>query len=141
MSDDKQPQRKHDTNPGTTPGEGARRSPRLQHEMLVSVMSPASDVDRRSFSGWGTNLSIGGVFINAPDAAVKAAKEGAGVDVLLQLPGQPECKLKGRIAWARPNGPGVAEPGMGVEFTSVDDASRELIGRMMARLAADLTGA
>jgi uncharacterized protein (TIGR02266 family) len=129
MSDAKQPEKK--------PGEEGRRSPRLQHEMLVSVLSPG----KSSFSGWGTNLSVGGVFVNAPDAAVQAAKEGAGVDVLLQLPGQPECKLKGRIAWARPNGPGVAEPGMGVEFTSVDDASRELIGRMMARLAADLTGA
>ena len=131
MSDVKQPEKK--------PGEGARRSPRLQHEMLVSVMSAATDPDRRSFSGWGTNLSAGGVFVNAPDVAVKAAKEGAGVDVLLQLPGQPECKLKGRIAWARPNGPGVAEPGMGIEFTAPDDAARELIGRMMARLAADLS--
>ena len=140
MSDDKQPQKSPDTKADTKPGEGGRRSPRLQHEMLVSVMSPASEADRHSFSGWGTNLSIGGVFVNAPDAAVKAAKEGVSVDVLLQLPGQPECKLKGRIAWARPNGPGVAEPGMGVEFTALDDASRELIGRMMARLAADLTG-
>ena len=118
------------------PGEEGRRSPRLQHEMLVSVLSVGS-----SFSGWGTNLSDGGVFVNAPDAAVKAAKEGAGVDVLLQLPGQPECKLKGRIAWARPNGPGVAEPGMGIEFTAPDEASQELIGRMMLRLSADLTGA
>ena len=94
---------------------------------------------KSGFSGWGTNLSIGGVFVNAPDAAVAAAKEGAGVDVILQLPGQPECKLKGRIAWARPNGPGVAEPGMGIEFTAPDEASQELIGRMMARLAADLS--
>ena len=135
-SDGKQPQTKSDGKPDSKPGEEGRRSPRLQHEMLVSVLSPG----KSSFSGWGTNLSIGGVFVNAPDAAVKAAKEGLGVDVLLQLPGQPECKLKGRIAWARPNGPGVAEPGMGVEFTAVDEASRELIGRMMARLAADLTG-
>lgn len=141
MSEEKSDGKKPPTKPDAKPGEEGRRSPRLQHEMLVSVMSPASDSDRRSFSGWGTNLSVGGVFVNAPDAAVKAAKEGAGVDVLLQLPGQPECKLKGRIAWARPNGPGVAEPGMGVEFTAVDDASRELIVRMMARLAADLTGA
>jgi uncharacterized protein (TIGR02266 family) len=128
MSDAQQPKK---------PGEEGRRSPRLQHEMLVSVLS----VGKSSFSGWGTNLSVGGVFVNAPDAAVKAAKEGSGVDVILQLPGQPECKLKGRIAWARPNGPGVAEPGMGIEFTAPDAASLELINRMMARLAADLTGA
>ena len=113
--------------------EGGRRNPRLQHEMLVSITS-----EQGTFSGWGTNLSIGGVFVNAPDAAVAAAKAGSGVDILLQLPGQPECKLKGRIAWARANGPGVAEPGMGVEFVEPDAAMRELIGRMMQRLSADL---
>ena len=113
--------------------EGGRRNPRLQHEMLVSVTS-----EQGVFSGWGTNLSVGGVFVNAPDAAVAAAKAGAGVDILLQLPGQPECKLKGRIAWARANGPGVAEPGMGVEFVEPDAATRELIVRMMSRLSADL---
>lgn len=129
MSDEIKPQ------PEKKPGEEGRRSPRLQHEMLVSVLSAG----KSSFSGWGTNLSIGGVFVNAPDAAVTAAKEGLGVDVLLQLPGQPECKLKGRIAWARPTAPGVAEPGMGIEFIAVDEAARELIIRMMARLAADLS--
>ena len=128
MSDETKPQ------PEKKAGEEGRRNPRLQHEMLVSVLSPG----KSSFSGWGTNLSSGGVFVNAPDAAVAAAKAGAGVDILLQLPGQPECKLKGRIAWARANGPGVAEPGMGVEFVEPDAATRELIVRMMSRLSADL---
>lgn len=116
-----------------TVAEGGRKNPRLQHEVLVSITS-----SQGTFSGWGTNLSAGGVFVNAPDAAVATAKAGAGVDLLLQLPGQAECKLKGRIAWARANGPEVAEPGMGIEFVEPDAATRELIVRMMARLAADL---
>jgi uncharacterized protein (TIGR02266 family) len=124
------------TVPDKKSSDGGRRSPRLQHEMLVSVLSPG----KASFSGWGTNLSVGGVFVNAPDVAIRAAQEGATVGVLLQLPGQAECKLKGRIAWARPNGPGVAEPGMGIEFLSPDDEAKALIGTMMARLSADLTG-
>ena len=117
-------------------GQGGRRNPRLKHEMLVSVTSPQG-----AFSGWGTNLSVGGVFVNAPDAAIAAARAGAGVDILLQLPGQPECKLKGRIAWAQANGPGVAEPGMGVQFIDPDAETRALIGRMMDRLSADLASA
>ena len=117
-------------------GQGGRRNPRLQHEMLVQVTSPQG-----IYSGWGTNLSVGGVFVNAPDTAIVAAPAGAAVDILLQLPGQPECKLKGRIAWARANGPGVAEPGMGVEFLDPDAETRALIGRMMDRLSADLASA
>jgi uncharacterized protein (TIGR02266 family) len=102
----------------------------LQHEVLVSVTSAAG-----VFSGWGTNLSLGGVFVNAPSGA----PQGAPVDVLLQLPGQPECKLKGRVAWARASGPGVDEPGIGIQFIDPDDETRARIAAMVARLTQDLT--
>lgn len=109
-----------------------RRSYRLEHEMLVSVSSPQG-----TFSGWGTNLSVGGVFVNAPASAVAQAQAGSGVDVLLQLPGQPGCKLKGRIAWA--SAAGATESGMGIEFVAPDDSTRARIGELMERLRADLT--
>ncbi len=112
-----------------TPGADTRKSPRLQHEVLVSVTSPG-----HVFSGWGTNLSLGGVFVNAP----AGAPQGTAVDVLLQLPGQPECKLKGRVAWARATGPGVDEPGIGIQFLEPDDETKARIKAMVERLTVDL---
>ena len=90
-----------------------------------------------TFSGWGTNLSVGGVFVNSQHAA----PVGSRVQILLQLPGHSECKLAGRVAWAQPSGPGVDEPGMGVEFLDVDDKTRELVGKMVEKLSQDLSRA
>lgn len=108
-----------------------RRAPRLRHEVMVQVTSDAG-----SFTGWGTNLSLGGVFVNAQSVL----PAGAHVDVLLQLPGQGECKLRGRVAWAAEPGPGVDEPGMGIQFVEANEETRQLVGDMVARLSHDLTG-
>ena len=110
-------------------GEDTRRSPRLQHEVLVSVKSADGN-----FSGWGTNLSLGGVFVNAP----AVAPHGAQVEVVLQLPGQPQCNLKGRVAWGRATGPGVDEPGFGIEFLEQDNEMKSRIAAMVERLTVDL---
>ena len=109
-----------------------RRSNRVHHEVLVGVTS-----DQGVFSGWGTNLSMGGVFVNS---ALSPAP-GTNVEVLLQLPGHPECKLRGRVAWAQPTGPGVDEPGMGIEFLDPDEETKALVGKMVDKLAADLSRA
>ena len=44
----------------------------------------------------------------------------------------------GRVAWAQPSGPGVDEPGMGIEFLEVDDETRTLVGQMVEKLSQDL---
>jgi uncharacterized protein (TIGR02266 family) len=106
-----------------------RRSPRLQHEVLVSLTSTGG-----VFSGWGTNLSNGGVFVNAP----AVLPQSTPVDVLLQLPGQSECKLKGRVAWTRASGPGVDEPGIGIQFVDPDEETKARIEAMVVRLTTDL---
>lgn len=113
-------------------GNEGRKNPRLHHEMMVSVSSADG-----SFSGWGTNLSTGGVFVNAPGEP-KGARMGAAVEILLQLPGQPECKLKGKVVWAKEQGPEVDEPGVGIQFLEVDDATRARIAELMLRLGHDL---
>jgi uncharacterized protein (TIGR02266 family) len=89
---------------------------------------------RGALTGWGTNLSATGVFMNTqnPSAA------GDEVSVLLQLPGIPECKLRGRVAWAKPPGPEVEQPGMGIEFLETDDATRQILAEMVERLRKDL---
>ena len=109
-----------------------RRSARVHHEVMVGVSS-----EEGTFSGWGTNLSVGGVFVNSHHAP----PVGTPVNVLLQLPGHSECKLTGRVAWTQASGPGVDEPGMGIEFLQVDADTRELVGRMVEKLSQDLARA
>ena len=114
------------------PGSPTRRNARVHHEVMVGVTSAEG-----SFSGWGTNLSVGGVFVNSQHTP----KIGTRVNVLLQLPGIAECKLKGRVAWAKASGPGVDEPGMGIEFLETDEETRALVGKMVEKLSQDLTRA
>ena len=106
------------------------RPPRLQHEVMVQVTSIHG-----TFTGWGTNLSPGGVFVNAQSAP----PVDTAVDILLQLPGQPECKLRGRVAWTKQVGPDVDEPGMGVQFLETDAQTHQLVVGMVERLSLDLT--
>ncbi|HEY2027678.1 MAG TPA: TIGR02266 family protein [Myxococcales bacterium] len=114
------------------PATPTRKSNRVHHEVLVGVSS-----DEGVFTGWGTNLSVGGVFVNS----ALAPAPGTRVNVLLQLPGHPECKLRGRVAWAQRTGPGVDEPGMGIEFVEPDEPTKALVGKMVDKLAADLARA
>src|SRR5438105_3914206 len=111
---------------GTEDQAGQRRAPRVAHEVMVAVRG-----DRGHFTGWGTNLSASGVFVNtsSPPPA------GDEVQVLLQLPGVPECKLRGRVAWSRGAG---EEPGMGVQFLQLDEETRQVIAQMVERLTTDL---
>jgi len=109
-----------------------RRNPRVQHELLVGVTA-----EHVSFSGWGTNLSVGGVFVNAHHAPPIGTK----VHVLLQLPGHSECKLNGRVARVQPSGQGAGDPGMGIEFLEPDEATRQLVAQMVEKLTQDLARA
>jgi uncharacterized protein (TIGR02266 family) len=113
----------------TTP---TRRSARVHHEVLVGVTA-----EGETFSGWGTNLSVGGVFVNSQHAP----PVGTRVSVLLQLPGHSECKLNGRVAWSQPLAAGVDEPGMGIEFIGPDEETKQLVGRMVDKLSQDLARA
>lgn len=114
------------------PGSPTRRALRVHHEVMVGVTS-----DQGTISGWGTNLSIGGVFVNSGGNPPK----DTAVSVLLQLPGMPECKLKGRVAWSQATGPGVDEPGFGIEFVEPDEETKKRVGEMVDKLSHDLSRA
>ncbi|GAC1346320.1 MAG: hypothetical protein NVSMB23_23750 [Myxococcales bacterium] len=105
------------------------RAPRLRHEVMVQITS-----SQGVFTGWGTNLSPGGVCVNAQ----RTLPLDTQVDILLQLPGQPECKLRGRVAWSKGAGPDVDEPGLGVQFLEPDAGTARVIATMIERLSADL---
>jgi uncharacterized protein (TIGR02266 family) len=114
------------------PGAPTRKSARVHHEFIVGVTS-----EHGNYSGWGTNLSMGGVFLNSSSAPPR----GAEVSVLLQLPGVHEVKLKGRVAWFQATGPGVDEPGMGIEFIDPDEETKKSVGQMVEKLTQDLSRA
>ena len=106
-----------------------RRAPRVAHEVMVAVRG-----EHGQFTGWGTNLSSSGVFVNTQTPS----PAGVEVQVLLQLPGIPECKLRGRVAWARAQSQGADQAGMGVQFLETDAETKQLIAQMVERLTADL---
>src|SRR3954465_14341983 len=110
------------------PNTPTRRNTRVHHEVMVGVTS-----EHGTFTGWGTNLSAGGGFVNSQ----AAPPGGTKVDVLLQLPRHSECKLSGRVAWAQATAPGVDEPGMGIEFVESDEETQKLLGDMVDKLEKD----
>jgi type IV pilus assembly protein PilZ len=111
-----------------------RRATRLHHEIPVAYRSVGSFL-----SDWATNISQGGLFINTR----KPLPVGTAVKILVQLPGASfPFQLEGRVTRVtefdnRAN----MVPGMGVEFTGVDDAKRRDIESFVARLRRDLDDA
>ena len=115
------------------PPDNKRRATRLHHEIPVAYRSVGSFL-----SDWATNISQGGLFINTR----KPLPVGTAVKILVQLPGASfPFQLEGRVTRVtefdnRAN----MVPGMGVEFTGVDDAKRRDIEAFVARLRHDLDG-
>lgn len=111
--------------------ENKRRSTRLHHEIPVAYRSVGSFL-----TDWATNISQGGLFINTR----KPLPVGTAVKILIQLPGASfPFQLAGRVARVtdfdnRAN----MVPGMGIEFTDVDDPKRREVESFVDRLRAQL---
>jgi uncharacterized protein (TIGR02266 family) len=111
--------------------ENKRRATRLHHEIPVAYRSVGSFL-----TDWATNISHGGLFINTR----KPLPVGTAVKILIQLPGASfPFQLSGRVARVtdfdnRAN----MVPGMGIEFTDVDDPRRREIESFVDRLRSQL---
>ena len=108
-----------------------RKAPRLHHEIPVAYRSVGSFL-----TDWATNISNGGLFINTR----KPLPLGTAVKILIQLPGEPfPSHLDGRVTRVSEfdNSRNVV-PGMGIEFTSVDEQRRAELERFVQRLRRDL---
>jgi uncharacterized protein (TIGR02266 family) len=111
--------------------ENKRRATRLYHEIPVAYRSVGSFL-----TDWATNISHGGLFINTR----KPLPVGTAVKILIQLPGASfPFQLSGRVARItefdnRAN----MVPGMGIEFTDVDDPKRRDIESFVDRLRSQL---
>jgi uncharacterized protein (TIGR02266 family) len=114
-----------------TARENKRRAARLHNAIPVAYKSVGTFL-----SDWATNISRGGLFINSR----KPLPVGTPVTILIQLPGARfPCELAGRVTRViefdnRSN----LVPGMGIEFTRVDEEKRREIDRFVERLRADL---
>ena len=114
--------------------ENKRRAARLHHEIPVAYRSVGSFL-----TDWATNISRGGLFINTR----KPLPVGTAVKILVQLPGASfPFQLQGRVTRVTEfDNHANMVPGMGVEFTDVDDAKRREIEKFVERLSRELGGA
>jgi type IV pilus assembly protein PilZ len=111
--------------------DNTRRAVRLHHEIPVAYRSVGSFL-----TDWATNISRGGMFINTR----KPLSVGTEVKILVQLPGTSfPYELEGRVTRVTEyDNHANMVPGMGVEFTSVDESRRREIDAFVARLRKDL---
>ncbi|MGC3999618.1 MAG: TIGR02266 family protein [Anaeromyxobacter sp.] len=110
-----------------TARDNKRRAMRLHHAIPVAYRSVGSFL-----SDWATNISQGGLFINTR----KPLPVGTPVTILIQLPGASfPCQLAGRVTRVtefdnRAN----MVPGMGVEFTGIEETQRAELEAFVQRL-------
>lgn len=104
-----------------------RVAARLQHELPVAYRSVGSFL-----SDWATNISNGGLFINTR----KPLPVGTDVKILIQIPGAAfPWELHGRVARVTEfDNAANMVPGMGVQFTDVDDGRKREIDEFVKRL-------
>ncbi|HUL59271.1 MAG TPA: TIGR02266 family protein [Anaeromyxobacteraceae bacterium] len=108
-------------------GENKRKAARLHHEIPVAYRSVGSFL-----SDWATNISQGGLFINTR----KPLAVGTEVTIVIQLPGAAfPFQLGGRVTRVTEyDNHANMVPGMGIEFTGVDEARRSEIEVFVERL-------
>ncbi len=108
-----------------------RRAARLHHEIPVAYRSVGSFL-----TDWATNISRGGLFINTRKPLPVATE----VTIVIQLPGAAfPFQLGGRVTRvAEYDNHANMVPGMGIEFTDVDDAKRREIEKFVERLRREL---
>lgn len=104
-----------------------RVAARLHHDIPVAYRSVGSFL-----TDWATNISQGGLFINTR----KPLPVGTDVKILIQLPGAAfPYELHGRVARVTEfDHAANMVPGMGVEFTGVDDGKKREIEDFVQRL-------
>ncbi|HSN90812.1 MAG TPA: TIGR02266 family protein [Anaeromyxobacteraceae bacterium] len=112
-------------------GDNKRRATRLHHEIPVAYRSVGSFL-----TDWATNISQGGLFINTR----KPLAVGTAVKIIIQLPGAAfPYEMAGRVTRVTQyDNHANMVPGMGIEFTDVDDAKRRDIEAFVERLRRQL---
>ncbi len=105
--------------------EHRREHSRFHVDLDVTVGS-----DHNFYAGFAENLSAGGVFI----ATHKLKPVGSKIELTINLPDGAQLSAAGQVRWIRVfNELSDTPPGMGVQFSSLPDASVQLIQDFLAR--------
>lgn len=109
----------------------ARKSERLQHELLVAYRTVDGFI-----TDWAVNISHGGLFINTRNPLAL----GSVVRLIVSLPGAEfPFDLTGRVIRVQPNDPESGQvAGMGLEFIDIDDDKRARLERFVEKLRKEL---
>ncbi len=116
------------------PAENKRKATRLHHELMVAYRTVGSFL-----TDWATNISQGGLFINTR----KPLPVGTVVKLIIQLPSvEFPFDLSGRVTRVTEyDNHANMVPGMGIEFTDVDEPKRQKISAFVDKLRQELGGA
>lgn len=109
-----------------------REHPRLPLELLVQFRLPSMDEFMREYA---SNISVGGMFIRT------GTPHPEGSRVYLQFRLEDGSKIiegLGQVVHVNP--PEANNPGMGVEFINLDDASRAFIEELVNQRLGDVEG-
>jgi molecular chaperone DnaK len=115
----------------------SRRHPRVPLSFLVQYRS---DSFEDFLAEYATNISVSGMFVHTEDP------REPGTLIYFQFllaDGQRLIEGLGKVVWSKPRVEGVPDPGMGVEFMSLDTDSVALIEEIIrmnaerGRIAAD----
>jgi hypothetical protein len=114
-----------------------QRLDRLERKVqrIAATVGAVDEADGEWVMGETANLSGGGLAVRAPSAPT----EGTHIEIDLSLPGDPPAQIRavGRVVYAlHPNGVNVplGLHQLGIAFTAIHDADRELIVRYTFRL-------
>jgi uncharacterized protein (TIGR02266 family) len=114
--------------PSVGPFDGTK-SQRLRHRVK---MQAAVDFvsDNNFFNGFSANISDGGLFV----ATVKHVPIGTQVDLSFSLPSGERIQAQGVVRWVREVNDKDPDsmPGLGVQFTRLEDDARAAIERFVA---------
>ena len=104
-----------------------RQSDRLHHELLVAYRTVDGFI-----TDWAVNISRGGLFINTR----KPLTVGTTVKLIVSLPDAAfPFDITGRVARVHPMDADPHQvPGMGIEFTDVDEEKKQRIEAFVTRL-------
>jgi molecular chaperone DnaK len=103
-----------------------RKHPRTELSLLVQYRF---DTFEDFLAEYSVNISPGGIFIKTS----KPHETGAIIYLQFSLrDGSRLIEGMGRVVHVTPPGPGVREPGIGVEFLNFDEASQDLVADICA---------
>lgn len=102
------------------PGAAGRRGRRYRRRTVRVLVEHLSDVGLAADPA--TTLGAGGIFIETESPLT----EGSSLKMRFTLPGgETQHEIEGRVVWRRrPSDPGDHSPGMGIEFTDRNAATR-----------------